>query len=303
MPLARVRLHSKIKLLQRSKDVLLSSPKIAAVVVLYQPTCQLMDNISSYLHVVEELFLVDNTELPAPELVDQLTALPAVSYLPNGENLGVARALNIGAERALAAGYDLLLTMDQDSCATPDMLTRMLECLADLDPEKVGMLSPFHVTRSGHLPGQEKCQDVMTPMTSGCLLNLQAYREVGPFLDELFIDFVDNEYCLRLRKQGFEVLRANLARLEHSVGDTRKYGPFIATNHSPLRRYYKTRNRFLVFARYFGDFPGHCLFDLVRLVKEIGSIILFESEKLAKLRMMWLGWCDFLRGRYGRYDG
>ncbi len=143
----------------------------------------------------------------------------------------------------------------------------------------------------------------MTPMTSGCLLSLDAYREVGPFRDDLFIDFVDNEYCLRLRKMGFQVLRANGAMLQHSVGDTHKYGPFIATNHSPLRRYYKTRNRFWVFREYVKDFPGHCLFDLVRLVKEIVSIILFEGEKLAKLRMMWRGWCDFLRGRFGRYDG
>jgi len=165
------------------------------------------------------------------------------------------------------------------------------------------MMSPFHVTKSGHRPGTEPCEDVMTPMTSGCLLNLRAYLEVGPFLDGLFIDFVDNEYCLRLRTRGFAVLRANGARLKHSVGDTRKYGPFIATNHSPLRRYYKTRNRFLVFTHYFRHFPGHCLFDLVRLAKEIGSIVLFEGEKLAKLRMMWRGWCDFLRGRYGRYDG
>jgi rhamnosyltransferase len=168
---------------------------------------------------------------------------------------------------------------------------------------KIGIISPFHVTKSGHLPGKESCQDVMTPMTSGCLLNLAAYRSVGPFRDDFFIDFVDNEYCLRLRRAGFSVVRANQARLDHNVGDTRKFGPFIATNHSPLRRYYKTRNRFLVFREYVRDFPGHCLFDLVRLMKEIASIILFEGEKLDKLRMMWRGWCDYRRGRFGKYDG
>ena len=279
-----------------------SPPKTAAVVVLYRPTEELFDNLRSYSDAVQELFLVDNTEEPLPELAKRFAELPGVRYLPNHANLGIARGLNIGAEHALAGGYDLLLTMDQDSAAAPDMISRMLECLAGRDLEQIGILSPFHVTKSGHLPGSEPCQEVMTPMTSGCLVNLRAYRAVGPFLDQLFIDFVDNEYCLRLRKRGYLVLRANLARLEHSVGDTRKFGPFIATNHSPLRRYYKTRNRFLVFVRYFGAFPGHCLFDLVRLAKEIASIVLFEGEKLAKLQMMWLGFCDFLRGRYGRYD-
>jgi len=275
--------------------------RIAGVVVLYHPTREVVGNIASYLDQIELLFAVDNSDDTACAALPGFAG-PKVVYLPNHGNLGMAAALNIGAQRALAEGYDLLLTMDQDSFAAPDLVPRMLGCLAGRDPEGIGMISPFHVTKSGHLPGSETCQDVMTPMTSGCLLNLRAYREVGPFLEKLFIDFVDNEYCLRLRQHGFGVVRANLARLEHSVGDTRKFGPFIATNHSPLRRYYKTRNRFLVFVRYVRFFPGHCLFDLVRLAKEIASIVLFEGEKLAKLRMMVRGAYDFLRGRYGRYE-
>ena len=138
-------------------------------------------------------------------------------------------------------------------------------------------------------------------MTSGNLLNLQVYLDAGPFRDDLFIDFVDNEYCLRLRNRGYSVLRADRAVLFHTVGDTRRYGPFIATNHPPLRRYYKTRNRFLVNRLYLRDFPGHCLFDRVRLLKEILSILIFEGEKLAKLRMMWRGYMDYRRGRFGIY--
>jgi rhamnosyltransferase len=36
------------------------------------------------------------------------------------------------------------------------------------------------------------------------------------------------------------------------------------------------------------------------MVKEIGSIVLFEDEKWAKLRMMWQGWRDYRRGRMGK---
>jgi rhamnosyltransferase len=129
---------------------------------------------------------------------------------------------------------------------------------------------------------------------------LAVWQTVGPFRDDFFIDFVDNEYCLRLRREGYRVLRANRAILEHAVGDITRYGPIIATNHSPLRRYYKTRNRFVVFREYLSTFPGHCLFDLVRLTKEIGSIILFEDEKWAKLRMMWRGWRDCQSGKMGK---
>lgn len=277
--------------------------RMAGVVVLYHPAPEVIANIGSWAGQVDVIYAVDNSEGEISPVVSAVARLEKVVLIRNCRNVGIARALNIGAEKAIEEGYGYLLTMDQDSAAAPDMVALMLECLYGLNTTRIGIISPFHVTRSEHLPGQETCQDVMTPMTSGCLLNLAAYRDVGPFRDELFIDFVDNEYCLRLSKRGFKVCRANLARLEHSVGDTRKYGPFIATNHSPLRRYYKTRNRFLVFREYAGYFPGHCLFDLVRLVKEIASIVLFESEKENKLLMMWRGWRDFRQGKFGKYGG
>jgi rhamnosyltransferase len=225
-----------------------------------------------------------------------------MTYLPQGENVGIARALNIGAARAFAAGYDLLLTMDQDSRAEPDMVAKLLECRSAEGGSTVGIVAPFHMTRAVRRPPPDvACTEVMTPMTSGCLLDLAVWQTVGPFRDDFFIDFVDNEYCLRLRREGYRVLRANRAILEHAVGDITRYGPIIATNHSPLRRYYKTRNRFVVNREYRHDFPLHCLIDRIRMMKEIGSIVLFEDEKWAKLRMMWRGWRDYRRGRMGKF--
>lgn len=280
------------------------APRIAAVVVLYNPSNEVFRNVASYLPQVEVLYAVDNSETQASQIIAELRRISKVFYLANNCNLGVARALNIGAEKAAEAGFDFLLTMDQDSQASPDMVERMLECRDGRDVAKVGMIAPCHVTKASRAnSGMCEFEEVMTPMTSGCLLNLSVYRMAGPFREDLFIDFVDNEYCLRLRKTGFKVFRANRAILEHNVGNIRKYGPFIATNHSPLRRYYKTRNRFLVNRLYRSDFSGHCLFDRVRLVKEIVSIVLFESDKLAKLRMMWRGYIDYRRGCFGKYQG
>lgn len=289
---------------QKVSNLTETTTKIAAVVVLYHPTPEVDANIRSWAGQVDCIFAIDNSERVIPTAVSKIAAMGNVILIRNRGNEGVARALNIGAEKAIEEGYDFLLTMDQDSSAQPDMVARMLRCLNDEKGRKVGIISPFHVTKSsGTPPSDIVCRPVMTPMTSGCLLDLAAYREAGPFRDDLFIDFVDNEYCLRLRKLGFQVLRANNALLQHSVGDTRKYGPFIATNHSPLRRYYKTRNRFWVFTEYVRVFPGHCLFDLVRLAKEVTSILLFEGEKLDKLIMMWRGWRDFCQGKSGKYGG
>lgn len=280
----------------------MSGQRLAAVVVLYHPGPEVLANIASWAGQVESVFAVDNTEGDISEVVSAVAGMDKVILIRNRGNEGIARALNIGAARALERGFDFLLTMDQDSAAAADMLERMLACLEGRNISGVGIISPVHLTKASRTPPAAlECREVMTPMTSGCLLNLAVYRQAGPFRDELFIDFVDNEYCLRLRRAGFSVLRAGNALLRHSVGDTRTYGPFVATNHSPLRRYYKTRNRFWVFCEYVSCFPAHCFFDLVRLAKEITSIIIFEDEKRDKLRMMWRGWRDFRRGRFGKF--
>ncbi len=295
-----------------------SAFRIAGVVVLYNPTPEVIDNILTWAEQVETVYAVNNTPRPGPGIgslgtqgddsdagdwtpADRLVSLGNVTYLPLGENVGIARALNIGAERAVAAGFDALLTMDQDSRAEADLVARLLECREAVEG-RPGIVAPFHLTRAVRRPPPETTfTEVMTPMTSGCLLELTAWQGVGPFRDDFFIDFVDNEYCLRLRRAGYLVIRANRALLEHAVGDITRHGPLIATNHSPLRRYYKSRNRLVVFREYLFTFPGHSLIDQVRIAKEIASILLFEDEKGAKLRMMWRGVRDFFSGCMGKY--
>ncbi len=280
------------------------SPRIAAVVVLYRPGEEVPGNIRTWVGQVEVVYAVDNSDSGDGSFVRCLASLGSVIYLPQGENVGIATALNIGATRAVDDGYDCLLTMDQDSRAADGLVARLVACRGAGEGSAPGIVAPFHLTRAVRRPPPDtEWSEAMTPMTSGCLLDLAAWQAVGPFRDDFFIDFVDNEYSLRLRRRGFRVVRANRAILTHEVGDITRHGPLIATNHSPLRRYYKSRNRFVVFGEYLTTFPGHCCFDLVRLTKEIGSIILFEAEKTAKLSMIWRGWRDYRRGRMGKFSG
>ena len=281
--------------------------RVGGVVVLYRPGEDVAGNIASYAGQVDILFAVDNSGNDTTDTAARLRQLCNVVHIANGENLGVAKALNMGAQLALEHGCDFLLTMDQDSRATPGMIDKMLSCLGSFKPGYVGIIAPFHATKPGEKPtGNVDCLEVAAVMTSGNLLNLEAYREVGAFLDELFVDFVDIEYCLRLRSFGYGVIRANRAVLEHNVGTIMKFRllskDFHLTSHSPLRKYYKTRNRFFVADRYKEIFPGFCRADRVRFCLELLRLFLFESEKREKLAMMRRGYQDYRRGRLGRYD-
>jgi rhamnosyltransferase len=275
------------------------------MVVLYRPGPEVLDNVRSYTAQVEVTYAVDNSEAPDPSFVSELKRLPQVAYVANNSNLGVATALNIGARRAVADGYERLLTMDQDSVATPGMVEQLLDCFSESGVGQVGLVSPFHVQVGGapRVP-RGRCAQVLTPMTSGSLLDLAAYEAVGPFMDELFIDQVDNEFCLRLRAAGFSVLEAGEAILNHRVGDVRFHrfpAPMYSTNHPPLRRYYMTRNRFYVGRMYWGSFPEFRRFERRQVAKDVVKVLLYEGQKREKLRMMARGYRDYRRGRLGPY--
>ncbi|MEI8356442.1 MAG: glycosyltransferase, partial [Deltaproteobacteria bacterium] len=252
------------------------------------------------------LFAVDNSETVNQRFADRLTDAGKVIYVANRQNMGVARGLNIGAQLALEHGCDFLLTMDQDSRATPGLVGMMLDCLGRIDIQSVGIISPFHATRPGEQPeGKELYQDLLTVMTSGNLLQLKAYKTVGPFMDELFIDFIDIEYCLRLQKAGFRVILANRAILRHQVGTKMKFSFFsralYLTSHDPLRKYYKTRNRFFVRERYKTAYPRFCRADRLRFLLELLRLLLFEREKIKKISMIFKGYRDYRRGKLGKF--
>jgi rhamnosyltransferase len=278
---------------------------VAGVVVLYRPGPEVLENVRSYASQVAFTYAVDNSETTDPAFASELELLSHVAYVANKGNLGVAAALNVGARRAIADGYERLLTMDQDSVATPGMVDAMLACFSEPGVGKVGLVSPFHVQVGGAPRAPRgRCVQVLTPMTSGSLLDLSAYGAVGPFLNELFIDQVDNEFCLRLRAAGYTVLEAGEATLHHRVGDVRFHrfpAPMYSTNHSPVRRYYMTRNRFYVGRMYRDSFPEFRRFELRQVVKDVVKILLYESQKAEKLLMMAKGYRDYRRGRLGSY--
>ncbi len=277
---------------------------IAAAVVLYNPTAEAVDNILRYRDSVRVVYAVDNSEKCSQELENRLSTIGNIEYIPSGGNAGVGRALNIAVERALKAGYDYLLTMDQDSKASPGMVSALLACLEQYDRRKVGIVAPFHCMVNSVLPEPGNCGKVLTVMTSGNLVNLHVAKTVGPFMEELFIDYVDHEYCLRLQQNGYLVIESSSAVLEHSVGDTSTHRLLTrtvgTTNHPPFRRYYMTRNRFHVMNKYRNNYPEYYRVQLRSFFVELLTLILFENQKWEKLKAIWRGYRHYRKGIFDK---
>jgi rhamnosyltransferase len=279
-------------------------PELLGMVVLFHPDDGITQRVRSYIDEVSNLLVIDNSEPPSV-VAEQLKQLgQKVIIVTNNGNKGIAHALNQGVDFGLSRGFNWLLTMDQDSEFQPGAVQAMKNFVASTKIP-LGILAPFHHTPGARLPRfQNPTKALRITMTSGNLLNLEAAKECGPFEEKLFIDSVDHDYCLRLRRKGFQVIRLNAAILQHKLGDIRYRdvaGLRIKTsNHSPDRRYYMTRNRMFVMSR-------HMMFDikffwreLTELIKSFFAVVLFEEKKSQKLRAMLTGAWHFLTGRYGK---
>jgi rhamnosyltransferase len=125
---------------------------------------------------------------------------------------------------------------------------------------------------------------------------------LGPFRDDLFIDQVDHEYCLRAHRNGYDVVQVGDAVIEHTLGDRTVHSvgglPVVTSNHSALRRYYITRNRLMV-ARQYPDLPTYRRLQRWQTFSELRNIVLFEDGRRAKLAMMARGVWDYARHRAG----
>lgn len=280
--------------------------QIAATVILYNPNEIVLNNLKSYIDQVDHVFAIDNSEIINHAITSQITGNPKITYINNNGNQGIAHALNVGANKAIEMGYKWLLTMDQDSQATPLMIMHILKCIESKDSATIGIISPYHANKFYPISDQtDACSKAITPMTSGNLLNLDVYQKVGPFLNEFFIDHVDTEYSLRLHQNGFSLLYANRAILNHNVGELGQHRflwkKLFSTNHSPIRKYYVFRNAGYIIDQYENDFP-----EITQKIKDrywIDPIIvlLYEKQKLAKLKMMIRGYLDYKRGIFGKY--
>ena len=262
--------------------------KIASVVVLYNPSQENINNISLYKKEVDRIYIVDNTD----DNIKRINNTQKLKYIKLGENKGIAYALNIGAKKAIEDGYKWLLTMDQDSKMTEDIIVKMKDFLISTKEENVGLISPY--------------QDIDSKEDNITKGQRDDYKKIGGFKDWLFIDCVDTDYCMNLHKHGYKVLRLNRIVMKHELGNLVVHKLFNKEypcyNHNPIRRYYIVRNNLYINSLYKNLYPEYCK-RLLRIQKgQVKRIIVFEKNKFQKLRMMYKGYRDYKKGIKGKLE-
>lgn len=291
--------------------------EICAVVVTYNPPHSVIGHVKLLADEVNEVVVVDNgSGVGYHPTLRQLEGLDAVVLLREEHNGGLARALNTGLRHAIGRGFRWVATFDQDSRIAPGFF---LELEAAYDAcgyrNRVVVISPTFEDEGSAARisyGAKRDRDstfapALVTMTSGNLIDTSLLSRTGMFDERLFIDCVDFEFCLRCAGHGYRVIEAPGATLIHNLGQIQRRSflgrDISVSNHAALRRYYMTRNRVLMYARYFRAAPAWIFRDAVAFVWDTVKVVCFERDVLHKLARSGQGFWHGLRGRDGQFPG
>ena len=261
------------------------SNKICAGIVTFNPDlARLNENIESIIGQVDRIVIVDNGSSNF-EAIEKVCLIKQIDVIRNTENLGIAEALSQIMDWSLMHRYEWTLTLDQDSVSFPSLIelyekhislpfVGMLTCLIQDrnfdDKKEIG---------SGFI-------EVNSCITSGSLMNMNAYQKTDGFDRRMFIDSVDFEMCIQLRKAGYKIYRINEIGLLHEVGHGKNVSllgkRYIAYNHSPFRQYYMARNH-IYLARKYPD-EKKLLKEMLREMRSYLLILFYEDQKLQKIK-------------------
>jgi rhamnosyltransferase len=285
-----------------------------AVIVSYNCDEKILEGIDAIKNQVDFIAVIDNGSDAKSIDILKKADCSRMEIIYNSSNMGIAYALNQGIRYAKKMNCNWIVTLDQDSIATKGMINEMFEVYYSFPEqyrEKVVSLVPVHIEQRIYDADQKtfnniKYEEVLTEITSGNLLKTDLFDKIGYFEEKLFIDCVDNEFCLRICKNGYKIIKVNASVLIHNLGDTemRKFFNKKAyyTNHSFIRRYYITRNRCYIWSLYNDSFPEWVKIDRTAALKDLMTIILFEKDKFLKLKMILKGYFDCKSGNFGKIN-
>lgn len=300
---------------------------IYAVVVTYLPQAQpLAALLMGLAPQVERILVIDNTpteDRRVLTLIDELS-LPQAELLRLGANLGIAKALNVGIEHAVLAGATHVLLSDQDSLPTMAMVAGLLRAYSELvargvrvgavgptfTDQHTGITFPFQVEVPykflyGHaLPSVESpLIETFTLITSGTLIPVAAFADVGMMNENFFIDHVDIEWCHRARAKGFKLFGTSYATMIHQLGDAYLHVWFFGwrkeSAYSSVRMYYRIRN-FVVLCKAPYVPVNWKIRNGWHWLGFIYSHVVFGTERRRSFIMALRGLWDGLRGKMGR---
>lgn len=255
-------------------------PKITAVVVNHNGADLLWNclfALRTQTYPLDQIIVVDNASTDT-SLTFLESNYPRVRILECQENFGYALGCNLGSRMALG---DLVVFLHNDTVATPEWISRMVDTFREWGPETGAVTSEVHARKGKDDPERENALNLLgLPLRAffmdrdirffpaGCAFMVPRYLfPEGPFEGDYFLGGEDAQLGFRIQDGKRQVVAARGAKVFHGEG------------HKPFRlpgwrkEYFLFRNRYLTLLTFYhGDtllkltplLAVDCFFNLLR---------------------------------------
>lgn len=287
------------------------------VFVLWHPDASHLIHLDDAHAACRHVVAVDNSPEADADLHERLRGA-GIEVVFNRNAGGISGAYNRGVEALLARGCQVVFLLDQDSQLGPEFFARMMQACAQVGSQafvlgpkvfeaNLGRYLPVF-SPAGRMPRPERIDDrvdglipTLFVISSGSAISAAAYRELGAFREDYFIEYVDIEYGLRATRQGIPVYVNAAVEMRQQVGRFVKRGIFSTSNHVAWRRYYASRNAVHALRSNASRWSVHWLIELLTL-HQVLCVLVCEEHKLRKIVAIAVGYFDGVFGRLGAFE-
>jgi rhamnosyltransferase len=287
------------------------------IFVLYQPTEEFLKNLAKVRTFCPNMVAVDNSPEAVPGLHECLHD-QGIQIIFNRNEGGLAGAYNRGAEVLLEQGCEVIFLLDQDSDIEALFFESMMKACRELGTNE------FLVGPKIYEVNLEKCMPVFQPgkylpkrlriddqnegmfpslciISSGSAISAAAYRKLGHFREDYFIEYIDIEYSLRAVSQSVPVYMNAAVTMRQTTGKIERHGDKYTTNHVAWRRYYGARNAVHCLYLHRASWGLHWVSGLLAFLQVL-RVLQYEPQKLKKITAITCGYLDGLFGLLGPFE-
>jgi rhamnosyltransferase len=291
--------------------------RFGLIFVLYHPTNEFLQNLARAHVLCENLVAVDNSPDADAHLHTSLR-VQGVHVIFNQNKGGLAGAYNRGAEVLLAQNCDVIFLMDQDSDIDPSFFMKMMDASETLGTDtfligpkiyEINLKKCMAVFQPGkHIPKRLSIDDEteglfpsLCIISSGSAISAAAYRKLGAFREDYFIEYIDIEYSLRAVSQSVPVYMNAGVIMRQTTGQIERHGKGFTTNHQAWRRYYGARNAVHCLYTHRATWGLHWVSAVLAMHQAL-CVIRYEPDKLRKITAILYGYIDGLFGLLGTFE-
>ncbi len=290
---------------------------IDAVIVTYNPNSILLNKcIDSVIREVRYIYIVDNN---SKELEYNLN--DKIKLIKLNSNFGVAFAQNIGIKKSLKEDSGYILLSDQDSIYPENYIKKMVMALENIrDKDKVAVIVPLFsdpkqvkinegfirksIVGVRKFYPEDGLHEIFQAIASGMILNTKLLSDIGLMREDLFIDFIDLEWCWRARKHGYKIIGNADVIITHQLGDKviNLCGKLI-TLRSIYRHYYITRNGLYLALRSDNINMWYRIILFGKSIKYVIGFTVLSRPHIMQFKYTMLGFWHGVIGRMGKLNG